>query len=104
MRVNKVNPVPPVVKTPKTRTKLGITVEGIDMTTYRGVENPRHVAGVTYRSVSEAFKDANYACAIERHKSDFRQGLEWFSELFMFFFWVGAGISMPVLLVFWLFK
>jgi hypothetical protein len=30
--------------------------------------------------------------------------LEWFSELFMFFFWIGAGISLPILFVLWLFK
>jgi len=84
--------------------KTGITLEGIDMQTYRGLADPHHVAGRTSRSVNEAFKDATYACAIEKHKSDFRQGLEWFSELFMFFFWAGVAIALPILLVLWLFK
>ena len=84
--------------------KTGITVEGVDMRTYRSVEDPRHVAGRTYRSVDEAFKGATYACAIERHKSDLRHALEWFSELFMFFFWVGCAISLPIVLVIWLFR
>jgi hypothetical protein len=84
--------------------KTGITVEGVDMRTYRSVENPHHVAGITYRSVDEAFKGATYACAIERHKSDLRHALEWFSELFMFFFWVGCAISLPIVFVLWLFR
>jgi len=84
--------------------KTGVTVEGVDMRTYRSVEDPRHVAGRTSRSVDEAFKGATYACAIEKHKSDFRQGLEWFSELFMFFFWAGCAIALPILVVLWLFR
>jgi hypothetical protein len=84
--------------------KTGITVEGVDMRTYRSVEDPRHVAGRTYRSVDEAFKGATYACALEKHKSDLRHGLEWFSELFMFFFWVGCAISLPIVAVLWLFR
>ena len=84
--------------------KTGITVEGVDMRTYRSVEDPRHVAGRTFRSVDEAFKGATYACALEKHKSDLRHGLEWFSELFMFFFWVGCAISLPIVAVLWLFR
>lgn len=84
--------------------KTGITVEGVDMRTYRSVENPHHVAGRTYRSVNEAFKGAEYACALEKHKSDFRHALEWFSELFMFFFWVGCAMSLPIVVVLWLFR
>ena len=79
-------------------------LEGIDMRTYRSVADPHHVAGRTFRSVDEAFKGATYACAIERHKSDLRHALEWFSDLFMFFFWVGCAISLPVVLVIWLFR
>ena len=84
--------------------KTGVVVEGVDMRIYRSVENPHHVAGITYRSVDEAFKGATYACAIERHKSDLRHALEWFSDLFMFFFWVGCAISLPIVLVIWLFR
>ena len=104
MKVNKVTPVAPVVKIPQTRTKLGITVEGIDMTTYRGIADPYHVVGRTSRSVSEAFKDANYACAIYRHKSDVRHALEFFSEFFMTLFMGGCAIALPVLFVLWLTK
>ena len=79
-------------------------LEGIDMRTYRGTADPRHVAGRTSRSVSEAFKDATYACAIERHKSDLRHFLEFFSDFFMTLFWGGFAIALPILFVLWLFK
>lgn len=104
MKVSRVTPVAPVIKTPKTKTRLGITVEGLDMTTYRGVEDPHHVVGRTYRSVNEAFKGAEYACAIEKHKSDIRHAVEFFSEFFMVLFWGGAAIAMPILFVLWLTK
>ena len=79
-------------------------LEGIDMRTYRGTADPRHVAGRTSRSVSEAFKDATYACAIERHKSDLRHFLEFFSDFFMTLFWGGFAIALPILFALWLFK
>ena len=79
-------------------------LEGIDMRTYRGTADPRHVAGRTSRSVSEAFKDATYACAIEKHKSDIRHFLEWLSNFFMTLFWGGCAIALPILVVLWLFK
>ena len=84
--------------------KTGITVEGVDMQTYRSVEDPHHVAGRTSRSVNEAFKGAEYACAIEKHKSDLRHFLEFFSDFFMTLFWGGFAIALPILFVLWLFK
>ena len=84
--------------------KTGITVEGVDMQTYRSVEDPHHVAGRTCRSLNEAFKGAEYACAIEKHKSDLRHFLEFFSDFFMTLFWGGFAIALPILFVLWLFK
>ena len=86
----------PVVKT-------GIVVEGIDMLTYRGTDAIKE-AGVTYRSASEAFRDATYATAGWKPKTDLSEGLEWFSELFLFFFWIGIAITLPTVLVIWLFR
>ena len=86
----------PVVKT-------GIVVEGIDMYTYRGTDAIKE-AGVTYRSASEAFRDATYATAGWKPKTDLSEGLEWFSELFLFFFWIGVAITLPTVLVIWLFR
>ncbi len=84
--------------------KAKMVVEGIDMRTYRGTADPHHVAGRTSRSVSEAFKDATYACAIERHKSDVRHALEFFSQFFMTLFMGGCAIALPIFLVLWLTK
>ena len=79
-------------------------LEGVDMRTYRSIEDPHHVAGRTFRSVNEAFKGVEYACAIERHKSDLRHFLEWFSDFFMTLFWGGCAIALPILFILWLFK
>ena len=84
--------------------KTEVVVEGVDMQTYRGTADPRHVAGRTCRSVNEAFKGADYACALEKHKPDYLHAFEWFSELFMFFFWVGCAISLPIVFFMWLFR
>jgi hypothetical protein len=86
------------------RIKTGVVVEGVDMRTYRSVEDPHHVAGRTFRSVDEAFKGADYACAIEKHKPDYLHAFEWFCELLMFFFWAGLAISLPIVLFMWLSK
>lgn len=83
--------------------KTGIVVEGIDMLTYRGTDAIKE-SGVTYRSASEAFRDATYATAGWKPKTDLAEGLEWFSELFVFFFWVGFAITCPIVLALWLFR
>ena len=84
--------------------KKKIVVEGLDLTAYRGSEDPRHVVGRTSRSVSEAFKDANYACAIEKHRGDWHEAVRWFSEFFMVLFMGGCAIALPVFFVLWLTK
>jgi hypothetical protein len=84
--------------------KTGVVVEGIDMRTYRGVEDPHHVAGRTSRSVDEAFKGATYACAIEKHRGDWYEAVRWFQDFFMTLFLGGCAIAFPILLVLWLTK
>jgi hypothetical protein len=84
--------------------KKKIVVEGLDLRTYRGRQDPHHVVGRTSRSVSEAFRDATYACAIEKHKSDWAEGIRWFSDFFMTLFMGGCAIALPVLFVLWLTK
>ena len=90
------------MKVNKARAKM--FVEGLDLKTYRGAEDPRHVVGRTSRSVSEAFKDATYACAIERHRSDWHEGVRWFSDFFVSLLLGGCAIALPVLFVLWLTK
>lgn len=93
------------MKVNKAKAKMVVdTVEGIDMRTYRGTADPRHVAGRTSRSVSEAFKDASYACAIERHRSDWHEAIRWFNDFFMTLFMGGCAIALPVFVVLWLTK
>ena len=84
--------------------KTGVVVEGIDMRTYRGVEDPRHVAGRTSRSVDEAFKGATYACAIEKHRGDWYEAVSWFQDFFMTLFLGGCAIAFPIFVVLWLTK
>ena len=86
------------------KAKAKMFVEGIDMTTYRGIADPYHVVGRTSRSVNEAFRGAEYACSIYRHKSDVRHALEFFSEFFMTLLLGGCAIALPILFVLWLTK
>jgi hypothetical protein len=95
--------IEPIKPTDIPTIKTGIVVEGIDMLTYRGTDAIKE-SGVTYRSASEAFRDATYATAGWKPKTDLAEGLEWFSELFLFFFWVGFAIACPIVLVLWLFR
>lgn len=104
----KVKPISPVRHIPKDKPREFCgTVEGIDLTDPAcivHINDIHHAVGRTHRSVNEAFRGAEYAIAIERHQSDWAQAVKWFTELFSFFFWAGACMAMPVLLVLWLFR
>lgn len=80
-----------------------IVLTGIDLKNYQGIDPFRDVDR-TYRSASEAFKDAEYACAIQRHTSDWRHAVRWFSDLFAVFFWAGCAMTFPIALYIWLTK
>jgi hypothetical protein len=85
--------------------KTGIVLEGLDLQnpkSFYNISDIHHYVGRTSRSASEAFKDAHYAYALEKHSSDLRHALNWFSDLFAFFFWAGFAISLPMILVYWL--
>lgn len=92
----------------KVRTiKTGIVLEGLDLQnpkSFHGINDARHFVGRTSRSVSEAFKDANYACAVEKHSSDLRHALNWFSDFFMVLFWGATAITFPIALIYWVTK
>lgn len=83
--------------------KQKIVVTGIDLKNYRGIDPYREVDR-TYRSVDEAFKGAEYACAIHRHRSDWHHTLRFFSDFFTTLFLGGCAIALPVLFVLWLTK
>jgi len=92
----------------KVRTiKTGIVLEGLDLQnpkSFHGINDARHFVGRTSRSVSEAFKDANYAYAIEKHSSDFRHAINWFTDFFMVLFWGATAITLPIALIYWITK
>jgi hypothetical protein len=85
--------------------KTRIVLEGLDLRdprSFNGINDVRHFVGRTSRSVSEAFRDAQYACAVEKHSSDFRLAVRWFSDFFMVLFWGSAALTFPVALIYWL--
>lgn len=87
--------------------KTGIVLEGLDLQnpkSFHGIDDARHFVGRTSRSVSEAFKDANYACALEKHSSDFKHALQWFSDFFMTLVWGSLAIALPIALIYWITK
>jgi hypothetical protein len=83
--------------------KQKITLTGIDLSNYQGIDPFRDVDR-TYRSVDEAFKGAEYACAIHRHTPDWRHAVRFFSDFFAVIFWAGCAITLPIALVVWLIK
>lgn len=85
--------------------KTRIVLEGLDLRdprSFNGINDVRHFVGRTSRSASEAFRDAQYACAIEKHTSDLRDAIRWFSDFFMTLFWGSAAIAFPFAIVYWL--
>lgn len=58
----------------------------------------------THRSASEAFRDAEYACAITKFKNDWQLSLEFLGNAFVGFSTVLIYIAVPVLLLVWLTK
>lgn len=56
------------------------------------------------RTVSEANRDAQYACAIQTFKSDAKLTLDFIVNAMYGFVVVSLGLAIPVLLVVWLTK
>ena len=56
------------------------------------------------RTVSEANRDAQYACAIQSFKSDTKLTMDFIGKAMYGFVVVGLGLAIPVLLVVWLTK
>jgi hypothetical protein len=78
--------------------KTGIVLEGLDLQnpkSFHGITDIHHYVGRTSRSASEAFKDAQYAYGLEKHSSDLRHALNWFSDLIAFSFGRGLLLAYP---------
>jgi hypothetical protein len=58
----------------------------------------------THRSVSEAFRDANYATAFWRSKTDWEEALEFLAGAFLGFAWVGVVVGGAFCFIYWLFN
>ena len=56
------------------------------------------------RTVSEANRDAQYACAIQTFKSDAKLTMDFIGKAMYGFVVVGLGLTIPVLLIVWLTK
>jgi hypothetical protein len=56
------------------------------------------------RTVSEANRDAQYACAIQSFKSDFKLTIDFIGKAMYGFVVTAIVLSIPVLLVVWLTK
>jgi hypothetical protein len=71
---------------------------------FEGISDPRHAVGRTSRSVSEAFKDADYATALWKCESDFWYGVRFLKQMVEGMFVVFMMLFIPVLVLTWLFK
>lgn len=66
------------------------------------VRNTDKYMGKTFRSVSEANRDAQYACAIQTFKSDFKLSMEFLGQAILGFLWTGVFLGAVIALVYWL--
>jgi len=72
-------------------------------TQYKSTLDPAVVvwSNRTHRSVSEAFRDADYATALWRCESDLESGFKFLAESFFWFTFVAVPILGLALLVYW---
>lgn len=56
----------------------------------------------THRSMSEAFRDAEYACAIHTFKADWKLTIDYLCGVLYGMFSTGMMLLIPILIVMWL--
>jgi hypothetical protein len=97
MRITKVSPV---VSAPKTKR----AIKEPKKVTYQSEIDPAVIihSNKTHRTVSEAFRDAEYACSITKFKNDWQLSLEYLSGVVYGFCIVCLALSVPALLIIWL--
>ena len=61
-----------------------------------------HQVGRTSKSVSEAFKDAEYACAITRFEDDFSVTMRWIGYYCTRLMWSAFMGGMAVAVIYWI--
>ena len=72
--------------------------------TIQNIQSIHHAVGRTSRSVSEAFKDADYATPIWKCESDFNAGIRFLGGAIYGFATIGVVLMLPVLLIMWITK
>jgi len=94
MRVTKVRPVIPSITVTRRKQK----------DVYKSDIDPAVIihSNKTHRTASEAFRDAEYACAITKFKNDWQLSLEFIMDMLYGMFSTGLVLLIPVLLVMWL--
>jgi len=58
--------------------------------------------GKTYRSVNEAFKDAEYACGITRFEDDLSVAMNWIGRCLTHVIWSAFLGGMAVAVIYWI--
>jgi len=87
--------------------KAKVFVEGLyckDPRSFNGIGDVRQYVGRTSRSVSEAFKDADYAQAIWRCETEFQQGWRFLVGIAQGMLIITFAVAFPVLLVVWVLR
>jgi hypothetical protein len=65
---------------------IGDTLMGLDLKdnqTFESTNDIYHSVGRTHRSASEAFKDAEYAQAIWKYRTDTQEAIEFLKDMFV---------------------
>jgi hypothetical protein len=94
MRISKTQRVEPITRTQPVKRRE---------TPYQGDIDPAVVihSSKTHRTVSEAFKDASYAQAFWRSKSDLEEAIDFIEKAFLGFVWVGVVAGLVGAVAYW---
>jgi hypothetical protein len=87
--------------------RIGEAMTGLDLRnneSYTGIKDIHHAVGRTSRSVSEAFKDADYATPIWKCSTDFDRSMFFIKQMLSGFFQVGFVLGGLLFLILWVFR
>ena len=84
--------------------KKAITKKVVQKWQYLGETDPAQFihSNKTHRTASEAFRDADYATAFWREKSEWEQSLEFLASAVIGFMWVAIVVGGTFCFVYWL--
>jgi hypothetical protein len=95
-KTKRVEPIQPITRTEPVKRRE---------TPYQGDIDPAVIihSNKTHRTASEAFKDANYAQAFWRSKTDWEESMDFLAGAILGFMWVGVVAGVVGAVVYWLF-